>query len=146
MLIAMVSCAAPERIFRRNKMATSFSGSASVAGSTVELTTFKSKGKDNIIWHELTLIKNKQRITKVWCKLCRKYSKDIQSHPTCKVKIFPILLLLTRWKNMLYKLISLKCCLQKVSFCWGVSFQTERVRCKLLGRYDRPASGGAKCH
>ena len=59
---------------------------ASSAGSThsVELSTFKSWGKENVIGYEVETINDKHQVTKVWCKLCRRHSKDIQSHPTCK--------------------------------------------------------------
>ena len=57
---------------------------ASSTGSTVELSTFKSWGKENVIGYDVKTINDKQHVTRVWCKLCRKHSKDIQSHPTCK--------------------------------------------------------------
>ena len=54
------------------------------AGSSVELSKFRFSGKDNSIGHKIKIIKDKQLVTKVWCKLCAKQSKAIQSHPTCK--------------------------------------------------------------
>ena len=53
-------------------------------GSSVELSIFRSWGKDNVIGHEIKIINDKQLVTKVCCKLCARRSKAIQSHPSCK--------------------------------------------------------------
>ena len=53
-------------------------------GSSVELSLFRSWGKDNVIGHEIKIRNDKQLVTKVWRKLCAKQSKAIQSHPSCK--------------------------------------------------------------
>ena len=61
-------------------MATNSTGT----GSSVELSVFRSWGKDNVIGHEIKIRNDKQLVTKVWCKLCTRHSKAIQSHPSWK--------------------------------------------------------------
>ena len=52
--------------------------------STAEWSAFKSWGKGSEIGLEVEIIDKKQQVAKVWCKLCRRNSKAIQSYSTCK--------------------------------------------------------------
>ena len=50
----------------------------------VELLTFNSWGKENIIGYKMAEIKNRLYVVEVWCVLCRKHEQAIKISPACR--------------------------------------------------------------
>ena len=53
-------------------------------GLRKELIKFLYWGKEGIVGHEEVIENGKTYVTKIWCKLCAKYKRQIQQDPSLK--------------------------------------------------------------
>ena len=60
---------------------------ASKKGNMVELTTFKSWGKCDVIGHKTVDVNGKTMVNFVWCKICARHKSAIQSQVRGSAKI-----------------------------------------------------------
>ena len=85
-------------------------------GLRKELITFISWGKEGTIGHEKVIENSKTYVTKIWCKLCAKYKRQIQQDPSMKGAAISSSKAFTEGTNVVTKHQVFQICCLKLSF------------------------------